>query len=249
MLDRLRDATARMRRTLETAAPAAVPPACGGWTVADVADHLGGVHLWAAACLRSTNFPGWEHPRRPRGSQTLSDWYAGCAATLLAELEGVDPSRPVWTFSDHDATAAFWSRRQVHETTIHRVDVEQARGLAHDRGIEGVPTDLAADGVDEVLTVLMPRTLVRHRRRPPEQVLPVPEPVALVCPDADRSWTVQLVDGRLVTRPGTEGAVATLAGPAAYTYLALWNRAPRDRFEVSGDREAAGQLLAAELTP
>ena len=249
MLEALRDATVRMRRALETADPGAIAPACGGWTVEDVADHLGGVHLWAARCLESTRFPGWEHPSRPRRGQSLPEWYAGCAATLLAALEQVDPSHPAWTFEEGNQTAAFWRRRQVHETTIHRVDVEQAAGRLHDGGIDGVSTALAADGVDEVLTVLMPRTLVRHRRRPPEQVLPVPEPVAFVCPDAGRAWTVQLVDGRLVTRPGSEGAVATITGPAAYTCLALWNRAPRDRFEVAGDEQAASRLLAAELTP
>jgi uncharacterized protein (TIGR03083 family) len=249
MLEALRDATDRMRQALEVTDPAAVPPACGGWSVEDVADHLGGVHLWAAASLGSTDFPGWEHPSRPRGTQPLPEWYAGCAATLLAALEEVGPSRPVWTFSDLDRTAAFWSRRQLHETTIHRVDVEQAAGRSHGTGIDGASAELAANGVEEVLTVLMPRTLVRHRRRPPEQVLPVPEPVALVCPDADRAWTVQLLEGRLVTRRGTDGAVATLTGPAAYTYLALWNRAPRDGFTVSGDQEAAARLLAAELTP
>ena len=249
MLDQLRDAVARMRAALEAADPTAAAPACRPWSVEDVADHLGGVHLWAAKCLATTEFPGWQHPTRARRGQTLPDWYAGCAATLLDALEGADPSRPAWTFEDGNQTAGFWRRRQLHETTIHRVDVEQAMGQRHDDGIAGVTAALAADGVDEVLTVMMPRTLVRRRKLAPEQVLPVPEPVAISCPDAERSWTVQLVDGRLVARPGTDGAVATLTGTAAYTYLALWGREPRDRFEVTGDRAAAARLLAAELTP
>jgi uncharacterized protein (TIGR03083 family) len=249
MPDALRDAVARMQFALADADPGATAPACGAWTVADVAEHLGGVHLWAATCLATTEFPGWDHPVRARGGQPLSDWYAGCAATLLDALAGVDPATPAWTFEEGNATAAFWRRRQVHETTIHRVDVEQAGGATHEAGVEGVGPALAADGVEEVLTVLMPRTLVRRRQHAPETVIRVPEPVAFVCPDAGRSWTVQLVDGRLHTRTGTQGAVARLTGDAAYTYLALWNRAPRDRFAVTGDEQASSRLLAAELTP
>lgn len=96
MLEELRDATERMRRALEAADPEAPVPACGRWTVRDVADHLGGVHLWAARSLTSTGFPGWEHPSRARCGLTLSEWYAGCAATLLDALQASRPFRPVF---------------------------------------------------------------------------------------------------------------------------------------------------------
>jgi len=249
MLEPLRDAVDRMRTALERTDPDAPIPACPSWTVAALAEHLGGVHLWAAAALQSPTFPGWKHPRRSRGSEPLADWYAGCAATLLDALEASDPSQPAWTFDANDQTAGFWRRRQLHETTIHRVDVEQAGGHSQVGGIDGVPTEVAADGVDEVLTVMMPRTLARRRKRPALDVLPVPRPLAVVCPDAERAWTVQVVEDMVFTRPGVHDPVATITAPAAPMLLALWNRAPRAGLDITGEQEAAEAFLGAQLTP
>jgi len=49
------------------------------------------------------------------------------------------------------APAGFWVRRMAHETIVHRADARHAAGDATD-----IPADLAADAIDEWLTVMSP---------------------------------------------------------------------------------------------
>ncbi|HEY7719744.1 MAG TPA: maleylpyruvate isomerase N-terminal domain-containing protein, partial [Pedococcus sp.] len=49
--------TAAMARAVERADPAAAVPACPGWDVTTLVDHLGRVHLWAAAAARTGEEP------------------------------------------------------------------------------------------------------------------------------------------------------------------------------------------------
>ena len=74
----------------------------------------------------------------------------------MDDLRGLDdPERPVYSFSPAHRRAGFWPRRMAHETTVHRVDAEQAAG----RPVAPVPAALAVDGIDEVFGVFV----VGHR--------------------------------------------------------------------------------------
>ena len=55
-------------------------------------------------------------------------------------------------------TAAFWFRRQAHETAVHRWDAQRA---ATPSSVDPIDATLAADGVDEWLEVFVPRFLAR----------------------------------------------------------------------------------------
>ena len=162
----LRTATAAMAATVRAAEPHAPVPACPGWSVTDLVDHLGRVHLWAAHCARHGSPPD-PYPRRDR-EQTLPDWYAACADTLVATLAELPPDHPSWSFSavPGHQDVRFWRRRQIHETTIHHVDALQSGGLLPTTGlvdrIPGLTTEQATDGVVEVFEVMAPRSLVRH---------------------------------------------------------------------------------------
>ena len=57
--------------------------------------------------------------------------------------------RPTWSWHHSDQTVDFWFRRMAHETVIHRIDAEQAVGKG-----SAIDSDLALDGVDEVLDFL-----------------------------------------------------------------------------------------------
>jgi hypothetical protein len=104
--------------------------------------------------------------------------------------------------------------------------------------------------VDEVLTVMVPRTLVRRAGEPPLEVVPAPAPVALHAEDADRSWTLRLSGGRAVVTDGVASdARACLRGPASDLYLALWHRADGSGIAVDGDLRAGRRLLDATLVP
>ncbi|GAB3084494.1 maleylpyruvate isomerase N-terminal domain-containing protein [Phycicoccus sp. Root101] len=250
----LRGATTAMAGTVAGLDAAAPVPTCPGWDVTSLVDHLGRVHLWAEAAVRTGASPE-PYPRRDR-DRALGDWYADSAALLVQTLAGRDPDEAAWSFSavPHHGTVRFWRRRQLHETTVHHVDALVAAGALDLSGrvdaVAGLSATEAADGVDEVLEVFVPRVLVRRADEPPEVVVPAPHPVALACSDVDASWTLRLVDGVPVVRPGVGGdAVALVRGPATHLYLSLWHRADAGVLEVEGDGAAASRLLGASLVP
>lgn len=212
---------------------------CPPWSVRDLVVHLGSVHRWAAAIALSGQRLAEPEPLVTGG---LADWYAGTAAALLAALRAVDPGEAVPNFARVDETAGFWRRRQLHEATVHALDVEQA--LQPARPVGPVPAGIAADGVDEVLRVFFPR-LTAARRRPD-----VRSRVRFVAEDVDRVWVVAPGEGESsapVLLPAGADADAVASGSASDLYLALWHRVAVDRLAIDG--EDARALLAGPTTP
>jgi hypothetical protein len=129
-----------------------------------------------------------------------------------------------------------WSRRQAHETAIHRVDAELAAGrtVAHLSALEPA---FAADGVDELLTCFVPRRSTGLRADSPTTL-------GVRCIDDEAAWVLTIgPDGVTVSagagRPDTDStanAACTLRGAAADLYLALWNRVGSERLTIEGDR-------------
>lgn len=205
-------------------------PACPGWSLADLASHLGGVHAWAAAAIREGR-PGAE-PVGPREPAALAAWYADAAADLLALLARTDPDAPAWNFGPPPRVAGFWWRRQALETAVHLGDARRAIGL--DAPLDD---DLAADGVDEVATMFFPRQ-ARLERIPPLAV-------GLRLVVAGGGEYVLAGDGTDPAAP----ADATLTGPATDLLLALWGRRGIDGLAVDGDPDVVRAVLAAGIVP
>jgi uncharacterized protein (TIGR03083 family) len=209
-------------------------PGCPGWDVAALAGHLGGIHRWAGAALAGER-PGEPDEVGPADPGELRAWFAEGAAALTAALRSTDPDAPCWTFGPPPRTAAFWLRRMPHETTLHAWDAHAALGaeLPLDR-------DLALDGVDEVVTMFVPRQVRLGRLVPPPHVV---ELRATDAPPGTGSW-------RLF---GGEDAApdAVVTGPPATLLLLLWKRlAPfPEGITVDGDEDAALGVLSAALTP
>ncbi|MRK00575.1 maleylpyruvate isomerase family mycothiol-dependent enzyme [Aeromicrobium sp. S22] len=214
-------------------------PACEGWTVRDLAVHLGAIHRWAAAIV----IGGQRVPEpTPLIAGPIASWYAGTAEALLAVLRAVSPDEIVPNFSRIDETAAFWPRRQLHETTVHVVDLQQA--LGHGAGQWAVPAQIAADGIDEVLRIFFPR-LTAGGRRPD-----VRSRIRFVAADLDRSWIIAPGEGESgppVQLPPTAEADAVVTGSASDLYLALWHRVPPESLQFQGDDGLA--LLTGRTTP
>lgn len=235
----LGNAMARMVERLGGAEGNESVPACPGWTVNDLAVHLGSTHRWAASIVLSGQ--RLEEPT-VTATEPLADWYAGTATALLAALQAVEPTEPTPNFSLMHETAAFWPRRQMHETTIHSVDAAQALGLSEDDYL--VDTEVADDGIDEVLTVFFPRMTARGQR--PD----ISGRVRVVTTDTEKSWIVAPSDdaqGPPIILHASLEADAELSGTALDLYLGLWHRSPHDRLKAEG--EAAARLLAGPLTP
>ncbi|MEV6825421.1 maleylpyruvate isomerase family mycothiol-dependent enzyme [Amycolatopsis sp. NPDC051102] len=223
----LEELTGAFAGALRTADPAAVVPDCAGWTVADLATHLGNVHRWAATVVRT----GEVRPQNfaAEAGDDLASWYAESAQLLLGELQAAEPGDPCWHFGGTGKTKAFWYRRQVHETAIHLAD------LGGDHGLDPA---VAADGVDEVFTAMLPRVTRWHA------VPQLPGPVTLRATDTGDVWTVH--PGEPPALGAATAGAASVEAPARDLLLRLWKRTGLDP-RVSGD--AAKALLAAPLTP
>ncbi len=216
-------------------------PACPGWTLHDLAEHVGQVHRWAAHALRQ-NRPGPFDDVAPMQRAELSAWLRAGTADLLDLLTGIDPATPRWGFGNEPRTAAFWWRRQAHETAVHLWDARAALG-------QSVPmdADLAADGMDEVATVFFPRQ-VRLERCPA-----LTSSLALHATDRPTAghgsggscWVVG-GDGVDLPEPA-----ATVRGSANDLLLVLWHRLPLPHpgIELDGDADAAVAVLTAPIVP
>jgi uncharacterized protein (TIGR03083 family) len=207
-------------------------PDCPGWDLGGLARHLAGVHRWARGVV-TTGRPG-DEPVGPHDRDELHQWFVSGAAQLLDALRTTDPEAPVWTFGVPPRKVEFWLRRQPHETSMHLGDARRALGLPH-----AVGPDFAADGVDEVVTLMAPRQ-VRLDRIPR-----IEHGVRLVATDVPGSSWVLAGDG---TDPRA-ATVATITGTAEDLLLALWRREGLVRLRIDGDTEAARATLALALTP
>jgi len=151
-LDALAANSAAFHAAAERATLAAPVQACPEWTIADLIYHLGEVHhFWAEMALRRASSPdGIDEPPRP-ATEALMRWGRGEASRLHEVLSTTEPTTPVWTWAPQK-DVAFIVRRMAQETAVHRWDAERAGGLP-----EPIDAELAADGIDEYLTLFLPR--------------------------------------------------------------------------------------------
>ena len=194
-LGRLEGQVAAMQAAIAAADPGAAVPSCPGWAVRDLTGHIIGVHTWVTATLGNPAPADFAEPAQDGGADVLAARYGEAGQALLQRLRELPPDAPSWTFDQHDRTAGFWRRRQLHEVSVHRWDVEPY----------AMDDDVASDGVDEVIGFLLPRQIAQGRVTLP------PGTLRLVSPD--RTWTV-----------GDGEPAAEVQASAQDLLLALWGR-------------------------
>ena len=206
------------------------------WTARDLVGHLGTVHRWATAIVRAgtTDAPPPESLQDPP-ADALLEWYADGLAGVLAALRQTPPGAPAWHMSPAARRiAADWARRQAHELVVHRMDLEAAAGTP----CAPVDPELAEDGVDELLGIVVPRWA--HT----EPVSSARATVLASAVDTGRRWTVAVDHGSVLVRPGGTGGAAapdaTVEGTAVQLLLHLWGR-PAE-VTVTGDPAAEALL-------
>lgn len=190
-------------------------PTCPGWTVDDVVFHTGSVYAHKVSSLRLGRRAGEGESSAPPDDADFDADLAWCHAMLhevAAELAARPPEAPAMPWGDEPKTVAFWQRRMALETAVHRADVEAAKGV-----ITPIDADLALDGIDEVLHVMLTGAGVTTVDGP-------------------------IVDGErvLVTNSGT-----SVSGGASDLLLWLWGRAGDHAVMVAGDANAAADLRRA----
>jgi uncharacterized protein (TIGR03083 family) len=203
--------------------------ACPGWVLADLIEHLGTVHVWVRQCLSSDpdgRPPRWDSLPPAPGRTALASWYVDVHGQMTDALAADDLDRPVTTFMGKQ-TVAWWIRRQAHETAVHRWDAQAANGTPMP-----IDTDLAIDGVDELLDMVVPRFGAKIGGNG--------ETIHLHAIDDDTGageWLLTLgSDGTTVTKGHQKGDAAVRA-TASDLILLLWGRRAVDDLEVHGDAE------------
>jgi uncharacterized protein (TIGR03083 family) len=97
-----------------------------GWTLADLASHMGSIHGRTSDLCRELPAERISAPRLPSGQDPV-DWCERMLDEMLAALTEANPTSPVWTF-DESGVLGSWETRMVPETGMHRWDAEQAVG-------------------------------------------------------------------------------------------------------------------------
>jgi uncharacterized protein (TIGR03083 family) len=142
-------------------------------------------------------------------------------AGLLTVLGDVDPDEKVWNWSEGEQRAGFWYRRMAQETAVHRWDGQAAHSME-----QPVDPELATDGIDEMLEVMLPRL---------GPLDGLEGSVHIHCTDTQGEWLLAAEDGRpVVERLHKKGDVA-VRGSASDLLLLLWGRVPPEAVEVLGD--------------
>ncbi|MFG2630980.1 maleylpyruvate isomerase family mycothiol-dependent enzyme [Streptomyces sp. NPDC048473] len=209
-------------------------PTCPGWQVRDLLRHTGMVHRWATAFVvegHTSYHPDGGEP--DLAGPELLDWFREGHGLLVDALAAAPAGLECWTFMPAPSPLAFWARRQAHETTIHRVDAESARGGR----LSQVAADHAVDGIDELLRGF-------HARPKSKVRTDTPRSLRVRATDTDATWTVRLSPEppqavRNEVAPEEGSADCELSATAEELYLTLWNRLPLTAITLTGDPEPA----------
>lgn len=140
--------------------PATPVSTCPGWTLRQLAVHVGRGDRWAAAMVRDRADSVLDMHAVPDGAPPAdagpaADWLDAGPRLLADAISSTGPDTPVWTFTGPQP-ALWWVRRRLHESVVHRADAALAVGLPF-----AVDPEVAADGVSERLMLLAARPAAR----------------------------------------------------------------------------------------
>jgi uncharacterized protein (TIGR03083 family) len=149
-LRHLRTESARFLDALRDCDAETQVPSCPDWQADDLLWHLGEVQwFWGAVVEeRLQSVDDLEGPDRPDSRAGLMAFFEEASGRLYDALGSADPAEPVYMWAA-DKTVGYIGRRQAHEALIHRLDAELTAG-----DVTPLDTELASDGVDEVLRVM-----------------------------------------------------------------------------------------------
>ncbi len=236
LIDQLQLHGRRLGEVIDGADPDTPVPSCPDWALRDLVRHIGGVHRWAATYVLEARLNqidqdldelvvGWP------ADAGLVDWYRAGHESLVAALRAAPEDLDCWTFLDAPSPLAMWSRRQAHETAIHRVDAELAVGAR-----TGFDPDFATDGIDELLTLF----ITRPGRGPRSEQ---PRVVEFKAIDTAQSWWVSFDDRACVASRTPIDSATQISGSGADLYQAVWNRLPYESVVLNGDLSVVDALV------
>jgi uncharacterized protein (TIGR03083 family) len=235
--DELDQEIVRYVNALASADPGAPVPSCPDWTVLDLTRHLGTVHRWARKLVseRSQTRLPWA------GLTNEADvfdarWLREGGEALVDALRAANPDEAMWAWGT-DQHVRFWSRRQLHETFVHRLDLELASGAT-----SYVDSAVACDAIDEFFANMKADRDISPRARDGRgaEIFRVSSTAPV------GRWSVRLTPEGYDFVDTDEEADAELSGPAGDVLMAVLRRRDlaRSGVTVSGDGSLADFWLA-----
>jgi uncharacterized protein (TIGR03083 family) len=200
-------------------------PTCAGWDVAAVVNHVSGIYARVGFLVAERIAQAPESiPGVPAGEPI--EVLSGLLDELVLALSECDADTPIWTsVFDVPGGAAFWARRMAHESAVHRFDAQAAHGV-----VQPIDSELASDGIDEMIDVIAPRLYVRDKISGPTGS------VRFHSSDND-TWQLQLEPDGLHRIDAVDEADVTVNGTASALLLAAYSRMPWTSLEVHGDAD------------
>jgi hypothetical protein len=116
---------------------------------------------------------------------------------------------------------------------VHRFDAQNAHGIR-----QPVDTDLATDGIDELVDIIAPRVYSRDQVDGPTGT------IALLATDGD-SWLLELASDGVKRSDVIESPQVTASGTSSALLLALYSRVPWTSLDVAGDADLLVQWTSA----
>ncbi|HET8659834.1 MAG TPA: maleylpyruvate isomerase family mycothiol-dependent enzyme [Micromonosporaceae bacterium] len=210
-------------------------PSCPEWTVADLVRHVAEVYLHKTEAMRRGE---WPRPWPPdlSGEEPL-DVLRRSYDALVGELTSRKPEEPSVTWFGPEQTVGFWIRRMAHETVIHRVDGELGAGAP----LAPVPTDLALDGIDEVLVRFLAYGTREWAEDFGDQLASCDGRVVRVT-SGGSTWLARLTPQGVDVTAGDGEADATVRGEPEAVLLWLWRRVGDERVGIDGDQQLVARL-------
>ncbi len=231
----------RFAALLESADSGAPVPTCPEWTVADLAEHLGIIHRWVTEMVRvraPERIPRIEGEySHPAGQDELASWFRDGARELVAMLSSCDAETPMWAWGPRHHVH-FWSRRQLHETAMHRIDLALARGV-----VAALDPEVGRDSILELLDFI-PHLgpLVPHLA----ELRGDGETMALRATDGDGFGTITLTPNGFRVAADLGATDASVFASMSDLALVLSRRIPVDdpRIEVGGRTDLVDHWIA-----
>ena len=205
-------------------------PTCPDWRMRDLVRHVGGVHRWATGYVGDRRTEMWDVDLDDivgtwPANRDLIDWFREGHASLVHTLASAPRDLNCFTFLAAPSPLAMWTRRQAHETAIHRVDAESPGST-----ITEFQPAFAADGVDELLSCFV----TRPGRGPTASS---PCSIYVHATDTGDDWHLKIGPETVVTSHRGGPADCTITAAAGDLYLLLWNRRSDADIGVEGDRD------------
>ncbi len=193
-------------------------PSCPEWSVRDLTRHLGTVHRWAQELVRvrateRISLAGFADT----GTAADGDWLRSGGRSLSQTLRAANPDESMWAWGA-DQHVRFWARRQLHETLVHRIDLELALGVT-----SSVEPAIALDAVDEFLGNLKSDRDIKVRAR---STSANGERLQFRTSDSSTLWNVALsVDGHELIDELSDPDAVLIAEPGELLAVVLRRRA------------------------